>query len=39
MVSVCALPLPADEKFIAVPASAFALDVANLNSSEPSLIA
>ena len=36
---MCALPLPADEKFIEVPASALFLDVANLNSSDPTFIA
>ena len=39
IVSVCALPVPADEKLIAVPASALFLVVANLNSSDPLLIA
>ena len=36
---VCALPVPADEKLIAVPASALFLVVASLNSSDPDLIA
>ena len=36
---MCALPLPTDEKLIAVPLSALFLDVANLNSSDPTLIA
>ena len=39
MVSVCALPVPTDEKLIAFPASALFLDVASLNSEDPFLIA
>ena len=39
IVRVCALPVPADEKLIAVPASALFLVVASLNSSDPDLIA
>ena len=39
IVRVWALPLPADEKLIAVPARALFLVVANLNSSDPLLIA
>jgi hypothetical protein len=39
IVRVCELPVPADEKLIAVPASALFLVVASLNSSDPVLIA